>query len=93
MTHRELELLLDRAHAAMTGMQGPEIESVATQLTESIAGSRYSNTNRLKQLRALALQAAQLWHACLPPDNDPVSYSPEGFISESSRGMEVSITG
>jgi|1185.fasta_scaffold1819630_2 hypothetical protein len=93
MTARELELLLDRAQAAMTGMQAAEIESVAAQLTESIAESRYSNTNRLEQLRALALQSAQLWHACLPNDNDPVGYSPEGFVSESSRGMDLSITG
>ena len=93
MTARELELLLDRAEAAMTGMQAAEIGLVAAELTESGGGSRYSNTNRLKQLRALALQSAQLWHACLPNDNDPVGYSPEGFISESSLGMKVSITG
>lgn len=92
MTDPELELLLDRTQAAITGMRPAEIESVAAQLAESIGESRHSNINRLKQLRILALHSAQLWRACLP-DSNALGYSPDGFISTSSRGMEVSVTG
>lgn len=94
MTNAEFESLLNRAQAAMVGMQAAEIEASEAQMKACIGQALAPSSQRhLSRLRALALQSAQLWHACLPQDNAAISYSREGLVDVPARGIELSITG
>ena len=94
MTEAEFQSLLNRAQAAMTGMQTAEIEASGAQIAACIGQELSpSSQNHLRRLRSLALQSARLWHACLPQDNAAISYSREGLVDVPARGIELSITG
>jgi hypothetical protein len=98
MTAAALDGLLDETLGAMTRMRPDEIEAAEARLATAFTGVPDAGTVlefRLKfeQLRAAALQAAQLWHACLPEDRLTISYSSDGLVSTSENEAKLSVTG
>jgi hypothetical protein len=93
MSQTELESRIDNALAAVIGMQGSEIEAAELLLRDIRELSPDTNAlAKLRQLRAAAVSAAQLWRACLP-ESGAVTYSLDGQVTSMAVASELSVTG
>lgn len=79
MTTREFEGLLDAALEALLSMEPAAIEQSERSLRGAVDQAGPVNPQlgaKLRQIRAAALQSAQLWHECVPQEG----YSAAGGV-------------
>ena len=98
MVTRRLEEMLDETLAALIAMHPDRIEAAdaifaAECATRMVADEAAEIRPKLDQVRRVALQAAQLWHACLPEERGAISYSPTGLLSVAEGEGNLSVTG
>lgn len=87
--------LLDEALAAVLEMRAGEIAEFAGRLEALAAAANDGplpklSQLQLNQLRAAVLQAAQLWHTCLPEADS--NYSSDGLPASAIPAAGISIS-
>jgi hypothetical protein len=93
MSRTDVDTRIDDALAAVIAMRASDIEAADLSLREIRELSPdATELAKLRRLRAAAVNAAQLWGACLP-QLGALTYTLDGQVTAIAAKSELSVTG